>query len=350
MEAKKYLWKTGHIVQETVDTVTVIFDAKEPFHYRPGQFVNITLDIDGEKITRSYSLSSYHEEDANPAITVKLVPGGKLSSYILHNAHNIKEWDVEGPFGNFTPPEKDYSNIPVVLLAGGSGITPLMPVMRHVLKLGVKKLLLVYANKKMETIIFKEALTGFSDKRKFRLVHALSREEARSEGVINGRLDATVIKHTIKDYIAEDMASALFFICGPNELMHLYQGALAELNIDRAHVYTEHFVIADNDTLPVESTDVPGKMVEILLHYNEATNLVEVPPGTTIMEAAHTDKISIPFSCKNGSCGTCYGRVLQGKVKLMRNLALSDENLKEGYTLLCQAYPLTEDVEIDVQR
>jgi ferredoxin-NADP reductase len=350
MQVKKYFWKTAHIVQETADTVTIVFDAKEAFSYKPGQFVNLALEIDGEQVTRSYSLSSYGEEDASPAITIKLLRGGAMSSYILHNAHNITEWEVEGPFGNFTPPEKDYTDTPVVLLAGGSGITPLMPIMRHVLKHGVKKLLLVYANKSMETIIFKDALTGFSDRRKFRLIHALSRQGIKHEDVLTGRLDEVVIKKTIKEYLDEELTNALFFICGPNALMELYQHALSDLGIDEGHILQEHFVVSDNDAEPVDKSDLPDKTYEILLHYNETTNLVEVTPGMNVLEAAHADKIPIPFSCNNGTCGTCYGRVQKGEVKLLRNHALSDEHLKDGYTLLCQAYPLTEDVEIDVQR
>ncbi|RYD58391.1 MAG: iron-sulfur cluster-binding domain-containing protein [Sphingobacteriales bacterium] len=350
MQLKKYLWKTARIVEETADTITIVFDAKEPFGYKPGQFVNLTLEIDGERVTRSYSLSSYCEEDDSPAITIKLLRGGLMSSYILHNAHNIAEWEIEGPFGNFTPPEKDYSDTPVVLLAGGSGITPLMPIMRNVLAHGAKKLLLVFANKSMETIIFKEALTGFSDKRKFRLIHALSRQEIVSEDVLTGRLDAVVIKKTIKDYLDDQLNDALFFICGPEALMDLYKKAVSELGVEDAHILTEHFVIEENDNIPVSLKGLPDKTYEILLHYNEITNLVEVPPGMDIMTAAHADKIPIPFSCKNGTCGTCYGRVLKGEVKLLRNLALSDDHLKDGYTLLCQAHPLTEDVEIDVQR
>lgn len=350
MQLRKYLWKTAHIVQETADTVTIIFDVKEPFGYKPGQFVNLTLNIDGEKVTRSYSLSSYSDEDANPAITIKLLRGGMMSSYILHNAHNIQEWEIEGPFGNFTPPAKDYHETPVVLLAGGSGITPFMPIIRYMLKQGAKKLLLVYANKSMETIIFKEALTGFSDKRKFRLVHALSRQEVKHEDVISGRLDQVVIKKTIKNYLEDELGNALFFICGPNALMKLYQDALSDLGIDNSEIFQEHFIISEEETVLLNKADMPDKTYEILLHYNETTNLVEVTPGMNIMEAAHADKIPIPFSCNNGTCGTCYGRVQRGEVKLLRNLALSDEHLKEGYTLLCQAYPMTEDVEIDVQR
>jgi ring-1,2-phenylacetyl-CoA epoxidase subunit PaaE len=129
--ASKEIWTTAAVIGETEDTITVIFDTGGvPFIYAPGQFIEVTLLIDDEPVTRSYSLSSSPDEDVKPAITVKRVSGGVMSNFILDNISNIHKWYIDGPYGKFTPSTSTYTARHIVLMAGGSGITPLYSIAR----------------------------------------------------------------------------------------------------------------------------------------------------------------------------------------------------------------------------
>lgn len=350
MTSSKQIWKTARVIRETATTVTVIFDTGGmDFIYKPGQFVNITLTIDGIPVTRSYSLSSL-PEDENPSITVKRVNGGIMSNYIADNAARIDSWNIDGPYGSFTPPDNAHTAQHIVLLAGGSGITPLFSIGRSVISRSPDtKITLIYSCRTEEEIIYSRSIEDWAGQYKGRIkvCYALSApvdgDSLLHTTVIKGRLNKLVIKKLIKQ-TESDPLSTCYFICGPAGLMKMHQEVLDAMMVPAENIFMEWFApeaTAAQVSLPQEPQDV-------LLHFYEQTNLLEVQAGQSILSAALQDKIAMPYSCKTGTCGKCVAKLLSGKVKLVNNYALRQPDLDAGWILLCQSYPLTDDITVEV--
>jgi len=344
-----YAWKTAAIIRETTDCVTIVFETGENrFLYLPGQFVNVGLSIDGQYITRSYSLSSSPDDDEKPAITVKKVAGGVMSTYIVDHAETISEWTVEGPLGLFHLPANTSDLSQLVLIGGGSGITPLYSMVKYALKHTALHVTLVYTSKRWQDKIFRSALLQlaqwYPDRLQLQLVltQGSEIEDAYAKSCIQRRLTKLVLKKLLKQVAANN--KACYFICGPNGLITLAEDTLAALQVDAARIYKEYF---STEGLVKIAVRLPDTKQEVLLHFYEQSNLLEVAPGETILEAALTDKIELPYSCRNGTCGKCTGKLLAGQVHMAQNFVLNENQLKEGYILLCQSHPLTDDVTVE---
>lgn len=352
MQKRRYTWQTYQVTRETNDAVTIEFDTGgAAFEYLPGQFINISLMVDGKKLTRSYSLSSSPGIDPYPAITVKRVGEGLMSNYMIRHAGKIPEWEVEGPYGSFVPMESSYGSKHVVLLSGGSGITPLLSMAKSLLSRSpAVQLTLLYANRNWYDVIFADAIEALVLQYPERLTvfHALSQHDGTSLAftgkLIEERLSKLLIKKVLKQVIPENLADAHFFMCGPGGLMKMYQEALAALEVPEEGIFMERFIMDDE---PVEVPEVPEAPCEVLVHFYEQSHLIEIPPGTTLLNAALKEGIAFRYSCKNGTCGSCFALLTSGKVSMVKNYALTAEEVARGIILLCQSYPISEDVTIE---
>ncbi|MET3877332.1 2Fe-2S iron-sulfur cluster-binding protein [Chitinophaga sp. OAE865] len=345
------IWSTAAIIPETGSAVTIVFNTNGyPFEYKPGQFINITLEINGAPVTRSYSLSSLPGEDARPSVTVKKIKGGLMSSYIVDNASLIQHWQVTGPWGSFTPAPGTYHKDHVVLLAGGSGITPLFSIARSVINASQHTAVtLIYSSRTKEEIIFREAIEEWATRHQGRVnvYHAISQpgdNDVTHPAVIKGRINKLVARKLIKSIVGDAINAAHYFLCGPAELMKMHKDMLEAQQVQDDNIYMEWFAPgqeADHDPLP-------GNMQEVLLHFFEQSNLLEVHPGKSILAAALEEKIPLPYSCKSGTCGRCAARLTSGKVNMTGNYALRKPDLEAGLILLCQSYPVTDDVTVEI--
>ncbi|MBO9729704.1 MAG: 2Fe-2S iron-sulfur cluster binding domain-containing protein [Chitinophaga sp.] len=342
-------WRTARIIPETASAVTIRFDTgDQPFIYQPGQFINLTLIINDKTVTRSYSLSSVPGKDQQPAITVKAVPGGIMSNYILTHASDIKEWQVTGPFGAFVPVDTTWSAKHIVLLAGGSGITPLYSIARAVTERSPDThVTLIYANRTPEEIIFSHDIASWqnSHPERIQVHHALSAHgDAALPNLVKGRLNKLVTRKLIKQSIEEPHTNVHYFICGPTGLMKMHQEMLEAMQVPAENIFLEWF-----SPEPVKPDEIlPDTPQEVLLHFYEQSNLLDVNPGKTILEAALEDLIPLPYSCKGGTCGVCTAKLTAGKVKMRHNYALRPSDIDEGMILLCQSFPLTADVTVEI--
>lgn len=343
------IWRTADISQETASTVTIRFDTGGmPFIYKPGQFINVTLTINGTAVTRSYSLSSVPGKDIQPAITVKKVTGGIMSNYIITHAPEIEHWQVSGPYGSFTPTEDTYTAKHVVLLAGGSGITPLYTIARSVIDWSPDtSVTLIYASRVPDEIIFREDITSWQEKHQGRINvhHAISvHEAADTPDFIKGRLNKLVTRKLIKQAVDAPHDAVHYFICGPAGLMKIQQEMLEALQVPADNIFIEWF----SPEAIKEEEILPDTAQEVLLHFYEQSNLLDVAAGKTILESALEDRIPLPYSCKGGTCGICAAKLTAGKVKMRVNHALSQSDIDEGMILLCQSFPLTADVTVEI--
>lgn len=343
------IWRTAGIIQETASAVTIQFDTGgQPFMYKPGQFINITLTINGTAVTRSYSLSSVYGRDKHPAITVKKVAGGIMSNYIADKASAITHWTVSGPYGSFTPVNDTWSAKHVVLLAGGSGITPLYTIARSVIDSSPDtRVTIIYASRTPDEIIFRKDIALWQEQYQERINvhHVISvYEEAAATDFIKGRLSKLVTRKLIQQAVGDPHEAVHYFICGPTGLMKMQQEMLEALQVPADHIFMEWF-----SPEPIkEEEGLPGAAQEVLLHFYEQCNLLEVAAGKTILEAALEDRIPLPYSCKGGTCGICAAKLTAGKVKMRGNYALRQQDLDEGMVLLCQSFPLTADVTVEI--
>lgn len=345
-----YKWATAAIVRETSDALTVIFNTNgAPIDYKPGQFINITLTIAGESVTRSYSLSSL-PGDVNPSITVKRVPGGIMSNYIVDAHHDITTWNVSGPHGSFVMPDHHVAGRQLVLLAGGSGITPLFAIGRSFLdQYPDATVALIYSSRTTDEIIFKAMLESWAGQHPNRLkIHyALSQEEALHDmsnaTVSSGRVNKLLARKFIKSAVTDPLSDTYYFICGPAALMKMYQEMLEAMQVPADNVFLEWFAPIED-----EEKTLPDSQQEVLLHFYEQSNLLEVGVGKSILAAALEDRIPLPHSCKAGTCGICAARLTAGKVTMLNNFSLRKSDLEAGLILLCQSYPLTADVTVEI--
>lgn len=228
---KKYKWSTHKIVKETEDTITIYFDTtQQTFNYLPGQYLNIKCMIKEELVIRSYSFSS-KPSDEFPSITVKRVPGGKMSNHLVDNAAYISSWEIEAPFGNFVLEKQVAAHAQIVLLAGGSGISPLFSMLKSIDK-NAKIPLLIYANKSPEETIFWNELEAMQADGKLNSYYSFTSDEFVSSRInhIAGRFSPLLLHSIIRKQVAV-LEEAHYHICGPVGLMKLYQEALHGLNI-----------------------------------------------------------------------------------------------------------------------
>jgi ring-1,2-phenylacetyl-CoA epoxidase subunit PaaE len=353
MNKKIYNWKTASVVKETEDAVTIIFETNgQRFSYKPGQFVNLQQIIGEEAVSRSYSLSSSPDEDEKPAITIKKVDGGIMSNYVFHHAEEISQWEVDGPHGSFFADPQLLNDKPIVLIGGGSGITPLYSILKTFLKHSNAAIFLIDCNRTWNDVVFAKGLTYlegvYADR--LRVHHFLSRETERTDfpgrNIKTEKLNKLVLKKKLKKLLAEKISEAEYFLCGPNGLIKLSKEALESLEIPSAQIHTEYFSPADEENAVIE---LPQTTKEVLLHYYEQTNLLEVHPGKSILEKALEDKIPLSYSCKNGTCGKCTAKQTAGKVHMMKNYALTEDEVKKGFILLCQSHPLDDEVIITIE-
>ena len=345
----KTTWTTASVYRETSDAVTIVFDTNnKPFHYRAGQFVTLSLVIDGEAVARSYSLSSCPGTDEKPSITVKRIENGIVSNYIFRHAEEIESWIVEGPFGEFYPGTEVMESKHVFLVAAGSGITPLFSILKYLLQNSAMKVTLLYSSKRWNETIFHSVL-GYLEKiypERFSIVYFFTAAGGNAgyeqSNYVQGRISKLVLKKLLK----KEEVPPYIFVCGPYPFNEFIIESLHALNIADRLIQREYFSVPDKEP----SISMPEKALEVLLHFNEQSNLLEVNPGQTILDAALADKIPLPYSCKQGSCGVCIARRISGTVHMKKNFALEESAVDAGDILLCQAHPMDNNVTIELNR
>ena len=348
--------KINKVNRETKDAVSIYFDIPEhlqsQFKYLPGQYLNFSVIINGEEVRRAYSLCTSPYTDVVPGIAVKAVEGGKMSTYLNTEVKQGDVIEVMPPLGKFTANIDAANSKHYVLIGGGSGITPLMAILKSVLTQEPNsKVTLVYANRDMESIIFGDAINELQNQYGSRLtiIHSLDTPPAEWSGM-SGFLTAEKVKN-----IATGMpggSSAHYYICGPTPMMDIAKQGLADGGIPADHVNTEYFTSPTSEkkeeTVPVEEGDLPPLEEDTKAKVNVygSDHEIEVEAGQTILEAAMDADLDPPYSCQAGVCTTCRARLLSGKVVMDEREGLSDAEIEEGFILTCQSRVCTTDVSV----
>ena len=314
------------VVQETADTRTYVLDA--PFPYQAGQFV--TIKACGT--LRSYSMSSSPDTDTELMTTVKRVPGGLVSNWLHDNLRPGDVIETTLPAGVFCLRDNPA---PLVAFCGGSGITPILSIVKTALATTQRSVRVLSADRDADCVIFGSALAELAERHpgRFEIYHHLD----AVEGLVTG--------NRVLDFVEDDRA-ADFYLCGPAAFMELAERALLGHGVDPGQIFIERFAATLEPPPPAENPaeDETEGTVEIVL--SGKRHKVPQHAGETLLESARRAGLAPPFSCEAGNCATCIARVTEGKAKMRVNNALDDDEVTEGWVLTCQGEPVTAQITV----
>ena len=351
MSDRYFSLKIKEVRKETTDTNTLIFEKPERhFNYQPGQFLTLILPIKGKEVRRSYSLCTSPHTDEFPAITVKRVEAGKVSNYLNDHMKNGDIFNVMEAAGHFVPKLKEGQAKKYILFAGGSGITPLISIIKSILKIeSESKITLVYQNRNENSIIFKGDLEQIKAAYpgRFTQIDVLSQPDGVWDGY-RGRMDAAMASDILLDISGNKISAAEYYLCGPTGYMQTILDTLIEFEVPENQLYKESFYSGEPKSKSIEpvKTDEHEYDVKIILDGEEYD--VHVQQDKTILEAALDQDIDMPFSCQSGLCTACRGKLLHGSVDMAEDAGLSEEEINEGYILNCVSRPVGPGVKIEV--
>ncbi len=340
------------ITQETDDTKTIHF--WHPIHaelsYQSGQFLTLLFDIEGQKVRRSYSLSSSPKTDTSPAISVKRIPDGLVSNFICDTLKVGDTVEIMEAMGNFTAEPDATASKNYVFVGAGSGITPLFSMIKTLLHSEPQsRIYLIYGSRNEQQIIFKKALDemerNFADR--FKVVHVISQSGPTWVGY-KGRINQASIVFYLKQELGIAISEAHYYLCGPGQMMQEVKNSLAMFEVPEDQVHQELFSLGSSPEVEQAEEDGSLKVQKITLRYEGKDHSVEVKPHETILEAALNADIDIPYSCQAGMCTACMGLCTQGHVMMDEEDGLTDTEIKKGYVLTCVAHPMSGDVIIDL--
>ncbi len=322
-------------------TFTVPRELAETFAFAAGQ--SLTIRCGDQR--RSYSICA--PAGALPRIGVREVPGGSVSGWLVRRVKAGDTLEVQAPGGRFTPDLSQPGQH--VLIAAGSGITPMMSIAASVLAADDKSTVtLLYGNRRSGTVMFADEVADLKDAYpvRMRIIHVLSREPQEAE-VYSGRLDRERLARLLPVTVSVGAVDH-WWLCGPFGMVTGAIDVLTSLGVGAERIHRELFWVGDDP--PAEAThDEPpvgdGSSVTVVLDGRSST--LTLPPGTAILDGAQKIRPDLPFACKGGVCGTCRAKVIRGKVAMRRNYALEQDEVDAGYVLTCQAIPTCDDIAVD---
>jgi ring-1,2-phenylacetyl-CoA epoxidase subunit PaaE len=341
--------KIREVVPIAKEAVNLIFEKpEEDFNYQPGQFITLIDEVNGEKIRRAYSLCTSPFLDEYPAVTVKRVPNGRMSNHINSTYKAGQEVEVMKPMGMFTTTFDAQATRKAVFFGGGSGITPLMSLMRTILaKEPNSNVTLIYGNRSEEYIIFKDLLNELMSQYsgRFQVIHILE-EDPNGLAAIKGRPSPGIISDLIS---SREHVGGEYYICGPQPMMDVTMEGLKLAGVNESSIRMESFEAGK--TSPKEIIDTPtasSGVSEVTILLDGEEYVVPVKRSNAILEIAMDQGLDMPYSCQSGLCTACRGKCTEGDISIDDAEGLSQAELDEGYRLLCIGKPLTEKVRVEI--
>ncbi|MFA5883265.1 MAG: ferredoxin--NADP reductase [Acidimicrobiia bacterium] len=321
------------VVDETADTRSFVLDVPadlaDTFAYVAGQFCTFRVTIDGEAVVRCYSMSSSPDTGDRFATAVKRVPDGVMSNWMNDTLAPGDTIEVMRPAGLFV---LQPVAAPIVAFAGGSGITPVISIIKSALATTDRELVLVYANRSADAVIFAAELDRLEAESGGRLTlhHHLDED--------SGFLDAAACAALVGD-----RTDAHFYVCGPGPYMDVVEAGLETLGVRPGQLFVERFVTPGEVPTLTESSHTESLVVRLA----GRKHTLDYQLGDTILDATRRGGLSAPFSCESGSCATCMAHLDVGAASMRVNNALTVDEVDGGWVLTCQAIPTSREVVVD---
>jgi ring-1,2-phenylacetyl-CoA epoxidase subunit PaaE len=346
--------KIAEVVPETAEAVSLRFEVppelEEAFAFKPGQHLTLRATLDGEEVRRNYSLCTAPDE-RDWMVTIKRMPGGFFSQWAPQNLKAGDVIEVMSPHGSFTTEFDATNQRRLVGIAGGSGITPVLSLIKSALRLEPEsRFTLLYGNRDSSSIIFLDALADLKDKYldRFELYHFLDQEEQEID-LFNGMLDRARCEEAIGHLVADAGEVDGWFICGPGPMMDAAEGALLDRGVAKERIHIERFTAETPPgtvTREIAALQTKAEGLTVSVTLDGRTRRVPFTAGN-ILDSARASGLPAPFACKAGVCATCRAKVTKGKVEMAARYGLTDEEVAAGYVLTCQSVPLGDGVAVD---
>lgn len=352
--------KITELRQEGSDAVCVALDVpdelRDAFRFAPGQHIGVRATIDGQEVRRTYSICSATDE-RHLRIGVRLHERGSMSGHLARQLRLGDTLEVLPPTGRFILTPDARAARTYCAFAGGSGITPILGIVKNVLRHEpASRFLVFYGNRTTASIMFAEELLALKDRYPQRLsLYFLMSREPQDVELFNGRLDAAKVAVLARKLFDARVVDG-YFLCGPDTMIESVRAGLLDLGVEQSRIHSEHFV---SDAGRVRLKPDPQEVgLQPDLRTQEALTQVTVvmdgrrrsfamaSDGTTVLEAAEQAGLELPYSCRAGVCSTCRTRVVRGAVTMMTNYALEPWEVEAGYVLCCQALPAATELEL----
>lgn len=346
MTPKFHTLKVKEVRRETKDAVSIAFDIPETlqsdYKFIPGQYLTLRTLVNGEDIRRSYSLCSAPFEN-EWRVAVKQVEGGRFSTFVNTQLKTGDELQVMTPMGNFQLEANPIAQKSYVLFAGGSGITPILSILKQILTHEpLSDVTLFYGNRDFASIIFREEIEALKNNymTRLRVIHVLSHES----------LGNKIQKGLMDKQKCEDLHSAFLkgwnisevYVCGPEVMMLAVKESFENLGVAKENIFFELF--GTPGATPKKQTESNEPKINANVHVILDGDMYDVAmdASETILDAAYKAGADLPFACKGGVCCTCKAKIIEGEARMDVNYALEPDEVAAGYILTCQAHPTTE--------
>lgn len=350
--------RVAQVRPETSDTVSIAFEVPEPlrdaYRFTQGQFLTLKAAVDGKDVRRSYSICcgvQDYDERGELRVAVKLVDDGVFSTWLHDTVAPGQVFEVMTPDGRFHVPLDTAAARHYVAFAAGSGITPVLSLIRTTLAREPRsRFTLVYGNRSVDSIIFSEALEDLKNQylSRFTLYHVLSRQPQEVD-LLHGRLDRARVAAFLETLIPVDDIDAAF-VCGPASMIDDVEAALKAAGLDPHQIHAERFGVplaaAPRKTSTEHHASHAGT-AELVVVLDGKQHKMRLPlEDANVLDTALAAGLDLPYACKGGVCCTCRAKVLEGEVEMEKNYTLEPWEMEKGFVLTCQARALTPRVVV----
>ncbi|OMP32187.1 ferredoxin--NADP reductase [Mangrovimonas sp. DI 80] len=319
-------------------------ELKAEYTFKAGQYITLKTTIDGNEIRRDYSICS-SPKSGELKVAVKEVEDGTFSSYANKELKAGDVLDVAPPKGRFVFEPNDKKTKNIALFAAGSGITPILSIVKCALEEEIhSEIILVYGNKTTKDTMFLEELLELQHQYSKRLSLQFVFSQADEDDAIFGRIEKSTVNYVMKNKYKHVEVDA-YYLCGPEGMIHTVKDVLTDHDIDADRIHFELFKAA-KPTEIVDTAVASGK-TQITIIVDEEETTFEMSQKQTILEAALDEDVDAPYSCQGGICSSCLARITEGEATMRQNNILTDSEVAEGLILTCQAQPTTPTITVD---
>lgn len=335
--------------RETDKAITISFDVpealKSAFAFKAGQYITLKTAINGSEVRRDYSLCA-SPKSGELKVAIKEVADGTFSAYANNELRVGSTLEVAPPKGRFIFEPNDKKTKNIALFAAGSGITPILSIIKCALEEEVySKVILVYGNKTTQDTMFLNELLDLQHQYSSRFSIQFVFSQADQEDAIFGRIEKSTVNYVMKNKHKHVEVDA-FYLCGPEAMIHTVKDVLIDHDIDKDRIHFELFKAAKPAEFETTSTVASGKTKITIIVDDEETTF-EMSQKQSILEAALDEDLDAPYSCQGGICSSCLARIKEGEATMRQNNILTDNEVAEGLILTCQAHPTTPTIVVD---